>query len=102
MGVPVVTLRGDSHSARVGASLLSQVGSTDWIAGSVDDYVEIALALAANPEKLHTLRRSLRQRMAASSLCDGDGFARKMEDAYRAMWLRWCEAPSSVASCKRG
>jgi predicted O-linked N-acetylglucosamine transferase (SPINDLY family) len=92
MGVPTVTLRGDRHSARVGASLLGQIGLTDLIAGSVDDYFEIASALAANPARLHALRRSLRQRMAASSLCDGRGFARKMEDAYRTIWRRWCEA----------
>src|SRR5262249_9454792 len=46
MGVPVVTLQGDRHSTRVGASLLTQGGLTDWIAESADDYVETALALA--------------------------------------------------------
>ena len=49
MGVPVVTLRGDRHAGRVGASLLSQIGLTDLIANSVEEYVEIALALAGNP-----------------------------------------------------
>jgi predicted O-linked N-acetylglucosamine transferase (SPINDLY family) len=93
MGVPVVTLRGDRHGARVGASLLGQAGLPDLIAGSVDDYVGIALALAANLAKLHELRRSLRQRVMASSLCDGHGFAGKMENAYRTMWRTWCEAP---------
>jgi protein O-GlcNAc transferase len=92
MGVPVVTLRGDRHSARVGASLLSQVGLIDWIADSTDDYVEIALTLAGSPQRLQELRRSLRPRLAASSLCDGPAFARKMEAAFRSMWRRWCEA----------
>ena len=31
-----------------------QAGLTDWIADSIDAYVEIALALAANPERLNT------------------------------------------------
>ena len=92
MGVPVVTMRGDRHSARVGASLLTAAGMTDWIAGSADQYVEIASALAADPDALHRLRRSLRERLAASALCDGQGFARKMESAYRTAWRRWCEA----------
>jgi predicted O-linked N-acetylglucosamine transferase (SPINDLY family) len=95
MGVPVVTLKGDRHSARMGASLLTQAGMTDWIANSVDDYVEIALALAANPAKLHELRRGLRQRMAASPLCDSIGFARKVENAYRAVWREWCQVPQA-------
>jgi protein O-GlcNAc transferase len=91
MGVPVVTLRGNRHASRVGASLLTQAGLTDWIAGSVDDYVEIALALAADPEQLRVLRGSLRQRVMASPMCDGPDFARRMENACRAMWRVWCE-----------
>jgi len=95
MGVPVVTLKGDRHSARMGASLLGQACMTDWIANSVDDYVEIALALAANPAKLHDMRLGLRERIAASPLCDGTGFARKIENAYRTIWRSWCEAPQT-------
>ena len=37
MGVAVVTLQGDRHSARVGASLLTQAGMTDWIADSIEE-----------------------------------------------------------------
>lgn len=92
MGVPVVALRGDRHAGRVGASLLGRVGLADLIADSVDDYVEIALALAGDPRHLEALRSSLRPRMKASPLCDGPAFARKIEAAFRVMWRRWCEA----------
>src|ERR1019366_846014 len=85
MGVPVVTLRGERHAGRVGASLLTQIGLSDLIAASVEEYVEIAAALAGDPARLTDLRRSLRPRMAAAPLCDGRGFARKMESALRAM-----------------
>jgi predicted O-linked N-acetylglucosamine transferase (SPINDLY family) len=95
MGVPVVTLRGDRHAGRVGASLLSQIGLTDLIADSVEEYVEIAVALAGNTGRLSDLRRVLRQRMAASPLCDGPAFARKLESAFRTMWQRWCERSRS-------
>jgi protein O-GlcNAc transferase len=93
MGVPVVALRGDRHASRVGASLLTQIGLTDLIADSVGAYVETAVALAGNPARLADLRHSLRPRMAASPLCDAAGFARKIEQAYRTMWQRRCEAP---------
>jgi protein O-GlcNAc transferase len=93
MGVAVVTLRGERHAGRVGASLLSQIGLTDLIANSVEEYVEIALSLAGNPGRLDDLRRSLRPRLLASPLCDGHAFARKIEAAYRNMWQQWCEAP---------
>ena len=90
MGVPVVTLRGDRHAARVGASLLTQAGLTDWIADSIDAYVETALALAANPDALNTLRNTLRARLFVSPLCARENFARRLEAAYAAMWQRWC------------
>jgi predicted O-linked N-acetylglucosamine transferase (SPINDLY family) len=93
MGVPVVTLRGDRHAGRVGASLLNQIDLTDLIANSVEEYAEIAVALASNARRLDDLRRSLRPRMAASPLCDGRAFARKMEAAFRTMWQHWCEVP---------
>ena len=95
MGVPVVTLRGDRHAGRVGASLLGQIGLTDLIGESVEGYVEIAAALAGDPARLAELRRSLRPRMAASSLCDSPAFARKMEAAFRDMGRRSREAQDS-------
>ncbi|MBI3702896.1 MAG: O-linked N-acetylglucosamine transferase, SPINDLY family protein, partial [Rhizobiales bacterium] len=98
MGVPLVTLIGDRHCGRVGASLLGQIGLRDWIAHSVDEYVDIAVALAENRPRLRELRRSLRPRMAASSLCNEQAFARKMEDSLRIMWQRWCETAGQARS----
>ena len=86
MGVPVVTLLGDSHLSRVGASLLTHIGLPEMIGATVEDYVEKAAALAASDE-LRPLRAGLRTRMAASPICDAAGFARKMEQALRDAWL---------------
>ena len=97
MGVPVVTLRGDRHAGRVGASLLTQVGLSDLIADSTEAYVEMAVALTSDPARLCELRQSLRPRMAASPLCDAPAFARKVEAAYRTMWRRWCETPAAAS-----
>jgi protein O-GlcNAc transferase len=102
MGVPVVTLRGHRHAGRVGASLLTQIGLTDLIANSIEEYVEIAVALFSNPGRLEDLRRTLRPRMAASPMCDERAFARKIETAFRTMWQHWCEASreiNTVSTC---
>jgi len=90
MGVPVVTLCGDRHAGRVGASLLTQIGIPNLIANSPQAYIDIAIALAENKTRLQALHDSLRERMAASPLCDAPAFARKMEAAYRNMWHRYC------------
>jgi predicted O-linked N-acetylglucosamine transferase (SPINDLY family) len=79
MGVPVITLRGHRHAGRVGASLLTQIGLTDLVANSIEEYIEIAVALAGNPQRLAELHRTLRSRMAASPLCDEKAFACKIE-----------------------
>ena len=65
LGVPVVSLAGNSHVSAVGVSLLSNVGLPDLIARSPDDYVKIAANLAADRPRLAALRSTLRSRVEA-------------------------------------
>lgn len=88
MGVPVVTLAGDRHAARVGASLLARVGLDRLIAADPSDFARICAALAADRKALAALRGTLRAHMAASPLCDGRRLAREFEAAYRVLWRR--------------
>ena len=71
MGVPVVTWPGETFASRHALSYLSTVGLTETIAGSREEYVEIAVRLAADLPRLAAIRAGLRQQMAASPLCDG-------------------------------
>ena len=87
MGVPVVTMRGVRHVDRVGASLLTAVGLSEFIAADEADYSVRAVALAHDLDRLELLRAGLRERIRRSELCDGPGFAAAMEGAYRRMWL---------------
>jgi predicted O-linked N-acetylglucosamine transferase (SPINDLY family) len=93
MGVPVVTLTGQTAAGRAGVSILSTVGLTELIARTQEQYVQIVTQLAGDPPRLAQLRSTLRQRMTQSPMMDGPGFARKMESAYRQMWQRWCNSP---------
>lgn len=91
MGVPLVTLRGDRWAGRIGESLLHTLGLADQlVADSAADYVAKVAALAGDPTALAELRAGLRGRMERSPLCDGPGFARRLEEVYRAMWREWC------------
>ncbi len=60
------------------------------VAASPDEYQDRAVALARDRERLVQLRAGLRQRMAAAPVCDGPGFTRALEAAYRQAWRRWC------------
>jgi protein O-GlcNAc transferase len=98
MGVPVITLVGERHVARISASFLTRVGLPELIAKDVTGYVDTAVELSSSFERLAELRHSLRQRMAASPLCDAATIVRDVEAAYRGMWRRWCSIGAEQAS----
>jgi protein O-GlcNAc transferase len=90
MGVPVVTLPGQSFAGRHSFSHLSVVGLIETIAADADDYVAIIRRLGADRPRLAALRAGLRARLAASPLCDGPRFARGLEAALRDLWRERC------------
>lgn len=91
MGVPVITLTGQSAVSRAGWSQLSNLGLTDLAAKTPDEFVQIAVDLANDLPRLESLRSSLRNRLERSPLMDGPRFARDVEAAYRRMWQTYCE-----------
>jgi predicted O-linked N-acetylglucosamine transferase (SPINDLY family) len=97
MGVPVVALAGDRHAARVGASLLTALGRTEWIASSATDYVRIAARLASDRGGRAGLRSELRNDMSRSPLLDHPAQAARFGDALRGMWRDWCARPAAAA-----
>jgi protein O-GlcNAc transferase len=94
MGVPVITLTGHNFCGRHSTSHLANAGLPELITTTPEAYVATALALAQDPGRLTSLRQDLRQRVAASPLCDAEGYTRELEAAYRGMWERYCESSS--------
>ncbi|MBI2318441.1 MAG: glycosyltransferase, partial [Betaproteobacteria bacterium] len=94
MGVPVVTLASALVAGRQTASILANLGMSELVASDESGYVDIAVALARDRERLADLRAALRARFAASPLCDYERFTRALEDAYRRLWRRWVERAS--------
>ncbi len=86
MGVPTLTLAGDSLLSRQGASLLTAAGLEDWVAASVDDYIDKAIKLAGDLPGLAALRAGLRSQVIMSPLFDSKRFARNLEAALWDMW----------------
>jgi predicted O-linked N-acetylglucosamine transferase (SPINDLY family) len=91
MGIPVVTLAGNTVVGRAGLSQLTNLGLPELIAHTPHEYMQIAARLAEDLPQLAELRRTLRSKMEASPLMDAPRFARNIEAAYRQMWRNWCE-----------
>jgi predicted O-linked N-acetylglucosamine transferase (SPINDLY family) len=85
MGVPVVSLVGDLHAARVGYSILTAVGLGGMAAPSPDNYVALAAAFSQDIHQLAVFRGQLQKAVAQSPLCDRFRLTRGLEDAYRKM-----------------
>lgn len=88
MGVPTLTLAGDTLIARQGASLLTAAGLGDWVVNNKEEYVSKAITFCSNLEKLASLRAGLRSQVLASPLFDGQRFAKNMENV---LWQIWNE-----------
>ena len=85
MGVPVVTLEGESPAGRQTASLLLAAGLESWIARDRQAYVRIAVALASDGAARCRWRAELPDRSRAT-FGDVPRHARALSAALRAMW----------------
>ena len=91
MGVPVLTVAGDSMVSRQAAAVLRGVGCGQWICRDQTEMVEQALSLANDLNQLQQRRLDQRQQVAQSELLDHGGLARSLEDTFRRWWLQWLQ-----------
>ena len=98
MGVPVVTLAGDSLGSRFGASLLENIGAGALIAHTEEEYVERAVSLAGDSALLDALHAGLRGMMEKSPVMDAAGYGRDVGAAYEAVWKRYAERSDALKS----
>lgn len=89
MGVPVLTLIGETLAGRQSYSLLSALDMPAWCAATPADYLASAIALSADLDSLQSTRSDLRQRFMASPAGDGVAYAKAVDQA----WLRACGWP---------
>ena len=88
MGVPVVTLGGDTFARRHSVSHLSVSGLQDCIARNENEYQNIALELAVRARSEPNFRVNVRQTIATSPSADGQAYATSFADALESFWHR--------------
>lgn len=92
MGVPVITMAGQSYVSRLSTDVLTQIGLTELIARDPEEYLRIAGELANDRARLGSLRGAMRERMRNSIIMDARRITADLENAYREMWRAYCGA----------
>ena len=90
-GIPVITLKGQSFSSRVAASLLNAVGLPELITSTQEEYEALAIELAMNTKKLADIKLKLANNYLTAPLFDTPLFTKNLEEAYLKM-MEWYQA----------
>lgn len=99
VGLPVLTVLGDTFAGRVAASLLHAVGLPELVTRTLDDYEALALKLACAPHLLAEIRGKLHSGRLAAAAFDTARYTRHLEAAYARMSEIWTagEPPQAFA-----
>ena len=95
MGVPIVTLEGNSELARSTSGMIIGCGLESLVARSEKHYLDIAVHLATDMHRLDELRKSIRSRLSESTLGNAESVTRSLEEAYRTMWSEYLREKSN-------
>ncbi len=90
MGVPVITVPGQTFASRHSESHLETIGYPEFIARDLDQYVALAVQWANDIDGLSQLRAEMRGRMANSPTCDPHKFSEGFAGLLRMVWRDWC------------
>ena len=82
-GLPVLTSIGETFPGRVAASLLKAVGLPELITYSQEEYVDLAIELANDPQRLRSIRNKLIENRSTTSLFDSTVFTKHIEAGYQ-------------------
>lgn len=98
MGLPMVTLAGQSFASRMAARMLRAIGADSGIATNYADYVAAAVTLARDPSHYAAFRSLFNERDWAATIGDIAGFTDRLEATLRSVRLRPVTPAKAVAA----
>ena len=81
-GLPIVTIIGESFQSRVCSSLLTTIDLKELITNSYEEYENLAVSIAKNPQKLQSIKENLRTNIKNSPLFKSKFYTKNLEKAY--------------------
>ena len=91
MGLPIVTMMGQSFNSREAASILTSMNLPELITHSLEEYEALAIELATNPEKMQAIKDKLASNLTTAPLYNTKLFVKNLESAYTTMYERYHE-----------
>ena len=82
MGVPVITIKGNSFASRVATSILKTVGMNNLITKNIGEYTRVAINLGVNKDKLSKLKNHLSNNKNINKLFDSKKYTKDLEKIY--------------------
>ena len=83
MGLPLLTLMGNSFSSRVASSILSNIDVPELITKKIDDYENLAIKLGNNKAELNKIKNKINTNIKSSSLYNSEKFTKDLENIYK-------------------
>lgn len=96
MGVPVISLKGNSFLSDTAKSILFNVNMIDYVANDIDDYINKAIELAKNTGHLNKLRVNLKHQTLKSPLFDAITFSENFGNTLMNMWRQYTESNTTL------
>ncbi|MBL8829238.1 MAG: tetratricopeptide repeat protein [Planctomycetaceae bacterium] len=97
MGVPTITLPGETLASRQSFAVLKALGVEETIVQNLDEYIERAVELSHDQVRLALLRSMLRPRFLESPLANAELLTRNLLASLRAVWREWCEKQADAS-----
>jgi predicted O-linked N-acetylglucosamine transferase (SPINDLY family) len=91
MGVPTLTVTGETNPTYSTASYLAHLGLSSFISNDAPSFVALGQFLSQNLPTLAVLRETMRERFTNSLVGYPGVSAAGLERAMRLMWHRWCQ-----------
>ena len=91
MGIPILTIKGNKHSSRIGQCLMNALEMPEWIAEDYDSFVKKACHFSKEINDLQRIRACLRNRIQSAKISNRKQYAQLLENTFRNIWYQWCE-----------